>query len=70
MYPNRSMLRQVSSNGTTLPNNATAASSSLFCDSPRHVRSMITLMVSSLTFLYLVTYVQLQASITTISTVR
>jgi hypothetical protein len=73
MYPNRSMLRHVSSNGTTttVPNSATTTmSSSSFFDSHRNVRSMVTLMVSTMTFLYLVTYVQLQASIATISTVR
>jgi hypothetical protein len=62
------MPRHVSSNGIAVLPNATTASS--FCDSPRHVRSLVTLMVSTMTFLYLVTYVQLQASITTISTVR
>jgi hypothetical protein len=74
MYRTRSMLRHVSSNGTTttVPNSATTAtsSSSSFFDSHRNVRSMATLMVSTMTFLYLVTYVQLQASIATISTVR
>jgi hypothetical protein len=71
MYPNRSMLRHVSSNGTTttVPNSATTTASSFF-DSHRNVRSMVTLMVSAMMFLYLVTYVQLQASIATIATVR